>query len=170
MQSNTPKTIIGFLRSIVERTFFKRKSHSLEDIYNYLPIENLFATSGQPSEQQFELIRSAGYETVINLAPVSVFENSLVNENEVLADLGMKYIQIPVDFKHPTEDDFAEFVSSVRESADSKVWIHCAANMRVSAFIYRYRRSVLGEDEKLADDDLRKIWDPVGVWKEFIER
>ena len=171
MQLSTLKTVVGFLRSVIERrTPFKRKSRAITDIYNYLPINSLFATSGQPSEAQFELIRDAGYEIVINLAPNSVFENAVVNEDRVLANLGMKYIHIPVDFKNPTDEDFIEFVAALRESEDSKIWIHCAANMRVSAFTYRYRRSVLGEDEKAVDHDLRKIWNPVGVWKEFIKR
>ncbi len=171
MHTNTIKTIVGFFRSVIDRrTPFKRKSVSIDDIYNYLPINELFATSGQPSESQFELIRGAGYETVINLAPNSILENSVVKETEVLSALKMNYIHIPVDFKNPTEDDFAEFVSCLRENAERKVWVHCAANMRVSAFTYRYRRSVLGEDEKVAEEDLRKIWDPIGIWKKFITR
>lgn len=38
---------------------------------------------------------------------------------------------------------------------DDKVWVHCAANMRVSAFIYRYRCTVLGEDRDTAARDLQ---------------
>lgn len=142
----------------------------MSDVYNYLDIDGLFATSGQPSETQFKLIHDTGYETVINLAPNSVLENAVVNEREILSGLGIEYIHIPVDFKNPTSSDFDRFVNSLRDNEDRKVWVHCAANMRVSAFTFRYRRSILGEDEKAAEDDLRKIWDPVGVWKEFINR
>ena len=59
------------------------------------------------------------------------------------------------------EEDFNQFVKSVQAVADEKVWIHCAANARVSAFLYRYRCSVLGEDEPTAESDLRKIWRPL---------
>ena len=70
--SNTLKTVIGFLRSIIERRVpMMSRNASLDEIYNYLSIDNLFATSGQPSEEQFGLIRNAGYETVVNLAPVT---------------------------------------------------------------------------------------------------
>jgi protein tyrosine phosphatase (PTP) superfamily phosphohydrolase (DUF442 family) len=169
MASSTLKTVVGFVKSVFKRWVpVGSDSTSIRDIYNFLPIENLYATSGQPSERQFDLIHSAGYETVINLAPTSMLENSVVNEREILSALGINYIHIPVDFKNPTEDDFTQFVQSVRENADQKVWVHCAANMRVSAFTYRYRRAVLGVEEASAVSDLQKIWNPVGVWKKFI--
>ena len=138
MHSNTLKTVIGFCRAFIEqRTPLGKESASIEDIYNYLAIDGLFPTSGQPSEAQFKLIRDAGYEVVINLAPNSILENSVVNEREVLTALGMEYIHISVDFKKPTEQDFTRFVESVKEQTDGKLWVHCAANMRVSAFAYR---------------------------------
>lgn len=169
--SNTARTILGFIRAFLGRRLpFLDDGEGIDDIYNYLQIENLFATSGQPSEAQFRLIGDAGYETVINLAPTSVLENSVIDEDQILADLGMTYVHIPVDFKEPTEDDFSAFVDSLRDSTPQNVWVHCAANMRVSAFTYRYRREVLAEDDATARSDLHRIWEPVGVWKEFINR
>ena len=150
------------------RTPLKAVGDSIGDIYNYLKVDDRIATSGQPSEQQFALIRDAGYVTVINLAPSSALENSLADEDSLLEELGIEYIHIPVDFKNPTEEDFTKFVRSLESRAGQKVWVHCAANARVSAFVYRYRRSVLGEDEATASADLRKIWEPFGVWKAFI--
>ncbi len=169
MALNTVRTTLGFLRSVVARHLpFLSATRSIDQIYNYLEIDTLFATSGQPTEEQFGLIRDAGYEVVINLAPTSALENSLSDEQDVLRELGLDYVHIPVDFQNPTEEDFARFSQSVEDSKDRRLWIHCAANMRVSAFVYRYRRSVLGEDEPSARADLDKIWNPFGVWKRFI--
>ena len=163
--------MVGFVRSVLEqRTPFARPSTELEGIYNYRNIEGLYATSGQPSEAQFRLIRDAGYEAVINLAPTSKLENSVVHEAEVLAALGLPYIHIPVDFKHPTEADFEAFVQGLRAHEGRKIWVHCAANMRVSAFTYRYRKRVLGEDEAVAAEDLAAIWTPTSVWQAFIAK
>ena len=50
-----------------------------------------------------------------------------------------------------------------------QLWVHCAANMRLSAFMYRYRVCVLGVDKRVARSDLNKIWEPFGVWKKFVE-
>jgi len=168
---NTLKTTVGYWRGMLERwTPLDPPSNSIEEIYNYLQIEDRFATSGQPNEHQFGLIRDAGYEIVVNLAPKSVLENSLTDEDALLEKLGITYIHIPVDFFNPTEDDYSKFVSSLEENVGRKVWVHCAANMRVSAFTYRYRRAVLGEDKITAGADLHEIWEPLGVWKTFIEK
>lgn len=167
--ANTLKTMLGFIRSFLGRwlTFLSR-NESLDDIYNYLAIEGLFATSGQPSEAQFQLIHDAGYDVVINLAPTSILENSIVEEKSILQNLGIEYIHIPVDFKNPTDDDFQSFIASLEST--KKTWVHCAANMRVSAFTYRYRTQVLGQSKTDAMVDLQKIWNPVGVWSEFIQQ
>ena len=166
--ANTLKTILGFIRSVIDRriSVFAR-AESLEDIYNYVDIDGLYATSGQPSEAQFQLIKDAGYERVINLAPTSMLENSLIEEAQILRDLGLEYIHIPVDFKDPTDADFDQFVEHVTDHGDSKIWVHCAANMRVSAFTYRYRVTQMNESESDAATDLEKIWAPTGVWKKF---
>ena len=169
MKSSTAKTILGFFGAVLEKyTPLRFSGNSIEDIYNYLQIDDALATSGQPNQEQFTLIRDAGYQTVINLAPNSVLENSLQNEGSLLASLGFDYVHIPVDFNNPTDDDFARFVNSVQDHADQEIWVHCAANMRVSAFVYRYRCTVLGEDEQQARADLETIWEPFGVWKKFL--
>jgi len=171
MHSNTLKTVFGFVRSVIARRgILKRDSTSIRDIYNYLSIDNLYSTSGQPDESQFGLIRAEGFATVINLAPTSILENSVVAESAILADLGMKYVHIPVDFGNPTDEDFGAFSAALSDEDPGKVWVHCAANMRVSAFTYRYRRDTLGENESAARADLHKIWEPFGVWKRFIEK
>ena len=53
--------------------------------------------------------------------------------------------------------------------ADRKVFVHCAANMRVSAFMYLYRVRKDPGCESQAMADMHQIWRPEGVWKDFIE-
>lgn len=163
---NTLATSVGFLRSLFG---VGNKNNSLEDIFNYLPISENFATSGQPSEQQFSLIRDAGFKTIINLAPHGA-ENALKDEAGLLNTLGLSYTHIPVDFKNPSEQDFENFCKHMQLAGENKVWVHCAANMRVSAFTYRYRTQVLGEDKTKAKKAMDSIWKPFGVWAEFISR
>ena len=153
-----------------KHTGMQPASDSLEDIYNYLPVSEVLGTSGQPTEKQFTLIRDAGYETVINLAPTNVVENSVKHEDELWADLGMTYVHIPVAFDNPREQEYEKFVAAMQAAAGKKVWVHCAANARVSAFVFRYRCGILGENNQAARQDLEKIWQPVGVWKKFIRR
>lgn len=168
---NTLKTTWGWIVGLVDRVIpVRSKSQSVENIYNYLQISEELCTSGQPREEEFELIRAAGYKTIINLAPTHVIENSLRDEAQIVSSLGLDYVHIPVDFKNPTEKKFEQFSASYQAVAAGKTWVHCAANMRVSAFIYRYRCAILEEDELQARRDLVKIWEPFGVWKKFVSR
>jgi uncharacterized protein (TIGR01244 family) len=168
MVSNTTKTNVGYLlsklRRFVPAAWF---GSALTDIYNYLKISEALCTSGQPTANQFSSIRDAGYTTVINLAPHHA-ENAIEDEATLVTQLGMNYIHLPVDFKQPTQRDFDTFVEHVKNASSGKVWIHCAANMRVSAFVYRYRMQVLNEADVVARRDLQTIWEPSGVWKDFI--
>ena len=167
---NTLKTTLGFLGAVLQKyTPLTFHGDSLEEVYNYLQIDERIATSGQPTEAQFRLMPEAGYLRVINLAPQSVLENSLTTEPELLAELGIEYTHIPVDFQAPGEQEFARFVEVMAAVGDDKVWVHCAANMRVSAFMYRYRRDVLQQPEGKIGEALARIWEPSAVWKKFLD-
>ena len=165
---NTITTTVGYLAPLVRKyTPLAANSQKLDDIYNYLPITERISTSGQPSEAQFELIKQVGFTHVINLAPANA-ENSLKDEAKTLADLGLLYTHIPVNFVKPSERKFTLFVDTMAQTKGQKVWVHCAANMRVSAFMFRYRTQILGEPENVAREQLDQIWEPLGVWKRFI--
>jgi uncharacterized protein (TIGR01244 family) len=168
--ASTLKTSLGFMATFVERWLPKRlRADSLTSIFNYLPLSPALATSGQPTEAQLAAVKAAGFQRVINLAPHGL-ENSLPDEAGVVTALGMDYVHIPVDFKNPTDSDFSAFCSAMAQASDQKVLVHCAANMRVSAFLYRYRTQVLKVEPASAQQDLQRIWKPFGVWTDFINR
>lgn len=168
--ANTIRTSFGFLATLITRyTPLDLSRNSLDGIFNALRISDSILTSGQPTEAQFALIEAEGIRSVINLAPHHA-ENALPDERRTVEALGLEYLHIPVDFKNPREQDFARFCEVMAEVGDTSVLVHCAANMRVSAFMYRYRRDVLGEDPKILARDLAQIWEPFGVWKDFVAR
>src|SRR4029077_20690041 len=94
----------------------------------------------------------------------------LPDEAASVAQLGMTYIHIPVDFQNPTEQDFEQFCAVMEQLKEVPVHVHCIANARVSAFFYRYRRDVLGMDETQARAEMEAVWQPEGVWATFISR
>ena len=53
-----------------------------------------------------------------------------------------------------------------------KVFVHCFANMRASAFVYMYRTLVLGDSEAEARATMSEVWDPweLEQWGGLIER
>lgn len=170
MALSTVKTTLGYFRSLLGKyTPLQLRAQSLDDIYNYLEISDSISTSGQPTERQFALVKAAGFGDIINLAPHDA-ENALDDEAGTLVGLGLGYTHIPVDFRNPTQVDFEAFCDQMKSMEGRKVWVHCAANMRVSAFIYRYRCEVLGEEPGSVGEDLARIWEPFGVWKDFVAR
>lgn len=142
--------------------------NSLEGIRNYRRIDDQLATSGMPQAEDFAAIRQAGFDTVINLAlPTS--DHALSNEGELVAAQGMTYVHIPVKFDAPQRADFDRFTRLLDACAGQRVFVHCAANMRVSAFVFLHRLSH-GVDRATAETDLRSIWLPDGVWRDFVNQ
>lgn len=125
-------------------------------------------TSGQLSRQDILELPDLGIEIVINLAlPTS--SNALPGEAELVTRLGLSYFQIPVEWEQPEVAQYDQFASVVNALKDRPIWLHCAKNMRVSAFLYLYRRLELGEVEELAMFPMREVWTPNPVWRGFID-
>jgi protein tyrosine phosphatase (PTP) superfamily phosphohydrolase (DUF442 family) len=140
---------------------------SLSEISEFRAISERLGTAGQPSAHQFRTLRDAGFEVIINLAlPTSC--NALADEGAIVTGLGMSYIHIPVDFTAPTSEDLCAFCCVMAAFDGRRVFVHCAANMRVSAFTFLYR--ILCERVGIAEAsrDLYAIWTPNEVWKRFI--
>lgn len=141
---------------------------SLSSILHFRKISERLGTAGQPTADQFAMIREAGYEVVINLA-LTTSDNALANEGSLVADLKMAYVHIPVDFARPTAADFEAFAGVLDAFRNRRVFVHCAMNMRVSAFVFIYR-VLRGEATRVeALRDLKAIWEPDGTWARFIE-
>jgi len=143
---------------------------ALAEIYNYRPVDQRLATSGQPTKGQLQEIAAAGFTTVINLALHDDPRYSLPDERGIVTSLGMDYIHIPVAFAAPAESDLLAFFAAMDARRDERLWVHCAANMRVSAFLGLYRVIRLGRDEESAFELLRGLWQPDAVWSDFIAR
>ena len=142
---------------------------ALEDIRAYLQISDRLSTSGQIEYDEIELLKEAGFEVVINLATADEPRNG--REGFLVTEQGMSYVHIPVSWTEPSRRDLKMFFDVMETNKDRKVFVHCFANMRVSAFVYLYRtlHEGVSEDEALAD--LHKIWDPASrdQWAEFIK-
>ena len=78
------------------------------------------------------------------------------------------YVQIPVLWEKPELSQLDQFFGVLRLYEGRKVWVHCAKNMRVSTFVYLYRRLCRGEREEMALPLMQKVWVPNDVWQAFI--
>lgn len=144
---------------------------ALDSILNYVQLTPDVGTSGQPTAAQFADIAAAGYRVVINLA-MHDSDGALPDEGARVSACGMVYLHLPVDFSRPTEADLRTFYGLMRTFEGQQVWVHCAMNLRVSAFMYRYLCDVRGMAPAAARSPMIDRWAPRmdDVWKTLLER
>jgi len=140
----------------------------VEEILNFCQISDTLGTSGQPAAGQFPAIREAGYEVVINLA-LTTSSNAVPGEAEIVTALGMEHVHIPVIWESPTPADLDRFFEAMDRTQGRRVFVHCAMNMRVSAFVLLYRVIRQGLPPETAREAMLTIWEPNPTWARFIE-
>jgi protein tyrosine phosphatase (PTP) superfamily phosphohydrolase (DUF442 family) len=134
-----------------------------DGLLNFRQLGDRIFTSGQPTEAQLPLLAANDIQTVLNLAlPTS--PGALPDEAASVTRLGMEYLAIPVPFEAPTVTHWEAVRTALTSRADRKVWVHCALNYRVSAFLAIYRVRELGWSPAEAWRDLRTVWEPDPVW------
>lgn len=96
--------------------------------------EDMFVT-GQPTERALRWLRAQGVTTVVNLrTPEEMTKNVPFDEPALVAELGMRYVYLPVrgtseyPYSPATLAKFAEAVSA----ANGKVLLHCTVAWRAS--------------------------------------
>jgi protein tyrosine phosphatase (PTP) superfamily phosphohydrolase (DUF442 family) len=139
----------------------------LSDIRNYKEYSATFSSAGQPSKEQLELLKQAGFERVAYIA----FSNSrgaIAEEDAIVRDLGMDYVQVPVIWDAPTKSDFYAFAGAMQREPDKKTLLHCQANYRASAFAFLYRVLYLDVPVAAAKADMNTIWQPNETWRALI--
>lgn len=141
---------------------------TIADIYNFRAVFPELATSGQPTVSQLDAIDAAGYEVVLNLALHDDPRYSLPDEPASVRALGMDYVHIPVKFDAPSLADLKAFFDVLEQHKGRRIWIHCAANIRVTAFLGLYRVLVEKWAVEPAFELMNSVWKPNKVWSAFI--
>jgi protein tyrosine phosphatase (PTP) superfamily phosphohydrolase (DUF442 family) len=140
---------------------------ALDDIKNFIAVSDRLGTAGQPSEAQLRDVADAGYGVVVNLGLLDP-RYCLADEAGTVRSLGLEYHHIPVDFNAPQAGELQRFFEVMDAARDLKVFVHCAANYRVSSFVALYGESRLGWSQAQADAHMRRVWEPNPTWVEFI--
>lgn len=84
---------------------------------------------GQPTVEQLEQAREAGFKTVINMRGL---DEPGVAKDEVEA-LGMTYVAIPVAGQAGISEENAQALATALEEAEGPVIVHCGSGNRVGA-------------------------------------
>jgi len=138
----------------------------LNKFLNTIVINDRITTSGQPSPNQFSEIADAGFSSVINLAmPDST--NALPDEGGFVSEAGMNYFHIPVPFEAPNHTHLNLFLKLMKALETENIWVHCALNWRVSAFMFHYQKNIL-KLSKTQRVSMLRDWEPDEVWQVFL--
>ncbi len=142
----------------------------ITDIYNFRAAGPGLATGGQPSLEELSAVGRAGFEVVINLGLKDDPRYSVAEEPEHVLALRMEYIHIPVKFDNPAREDLESFFQEMDRCVGKRIFIHCAANKRVSVFLGLYRLVKLNWPQEKAFELMAEIWRPDEIWSAFIQR
>jgi protein tyrosine phosphatase (PTP) superfamily phosphohydrolase (DUF442 family) len=140
----------------------------MSSIYNFQQVSDRLACSGQPSERQLQSIADEGYQVVVNLG-LADGKYALADEAASVKNLGLAYHHLPTKFESPQVDELAEFIGVMNNHADEKTLVHCAANYRASVFTGLYLFAINELTETSIRDFIEDVWQPDGVWQQFIE-
>ena len=132
------------------------------------PIHPNLMTSALPAAEDFAEMAAQGYEIVISLCQ-EIDSETLADEDTLVSRAGMRYIHLPVTFAEPTLDDYELLRDILRSVQARKVWLHCARNWRVSAFMTIYHIIEMSMTHSEAEEIAHRIWQPDEIWQALID-
>ena len=118
---------------------------AIETSNDLQPIDGI-TSSGQPDSEEFELVAEAGYVAVVDLRGEN--EDRGLDEEAVLEELGLDYVQLPLSSPDAISMENAAVLDQILSDYDGPVLVHCGSGNRVGALL-ALRQSMLGAD----DDD-----------------
>lgn len=141
---------------------------SLREIINFRQYSSSFASSGQPSQSQFEMLKQQRFERIVYIAFTNSGDNAIAEEDTIVKALNMEYLQIPVDFQNPLAAEFYIFADAMRRYPDKRTLLHCQVNARATAFSFLYRVIYENIPMTQAKQDMNTVWQPSEKWRDFI--
>ena len=133
---------------------------------NHVVIHDRLHTSGQPESSQLSSLAERGFEMVINLAPPTT-QGAIATEGQLVAENGVTYINIPVNWRNPTYADFALFSGVLDQAKDRQVLVHCQVNKRASIFTFLYQVVHADVAVEEAFKFVERVWVPEDQWVTF---
>lgn len=123
---------------------------ALRDAPNFGAPLPWLVTAGQPTAENLEAARDAGAEVVIDLR--DPMEPRRFDEAATVRELGMTYVNAPVNPGSLDDATMDAVLTAIREHAGRQVLLHCASANRVGGALIPYFILDRGMDEQAAID------------------
>ena len=130
-------------------------AQELPPINKFLQVTPDFCTGGQPRMEHFADLKKRGVKAVLNLRTPG--EHRAEEEKAAVEAAGLRYINVPVNYREPADADVDAFLEITDDPANRPMFIHCTAAIRVGAFwlIRRVVRDGMSWDAAL--EESRKV-------------
>ena len=116
--------------------------------YRFEPADGITA-AGQPNEEGLKELADDGYAAVIDLRTAG--EDRGLNEQNVVEDLGMDYVSLPIAGRGAINFENAKKLDQILGKYDEPVLVHCGSSNRVGAlFALREKMNGANDDDALA--------------------
>lgn len=96
------------------------------------PMEGV-VSGGQPTAEQLAAAAEAGFKTVINLRMPG--EKGSDNEAEIVDDLGMTYVHLPIKGAEGMTEENARALDEALAAAERPAILHCGSGNRVGGLL-----------------------------------
>ena len=130
-KSNPPaETVANETASVEPATCGSIKQlHTVGDIY----------LAGQPSKEDFALLKERGVKTIINLRLPQEMNRLGFDEKTVVEELGMTYAYLPWSGADQLTDERLDAMRQLLRESERPLMLHCASSNRVGAGWLAYR-------------------------------
>ena len=146
--------LVGAL-SVLTTSAQQPAPQELPPIYNFMRESDQFCTGGQPRLEHLAKLKAEGVKVILNLR--TPIEHRAAEEEAKAKELGLRYINIPVVYRDPKEEQVTEFLKVLDDPANRPVFIHCTAAIRVGAFWMIRRVLRDGWAVEAAEEEAKKV-------------
>jgi protein tyrosine phosphatase (PTP) superfamily phosphohydrolase (DUF442 family) len=133
------------------------------DAPNFVAIDPLLATSGQPSAAVLGGLQGLGVEAVISLAPRGG-PDLVPGEAAIVRGQGLAFVPLPFPPDGPSAAQSRAVAAALKALPGKRTLVHCQVNWQASVFVFLYRVIDRQEDPRLAYEAVASVWSPPGPW------
>lgn len=137
---------------------YKTPGKKIEDLPNFHTVHPYLYRGGEPTDAGVRKLQKKGVKTLIDLRAASFRTRA---EQAEASALGIKYINLPMSAKAPTEAQLKTFTATVEEAQakDEPVYLHCAhGSDRTGCLVGIWRVTHDGYNYKDAYKEMRQYY------------
>jgi protein tyrosine phosphatase (PTP) superfamily phosphohydrolase (DUF442 family) len=124
---------------------------NLPGILGFGKVTDTLYHGAQPTPAGFATLAKMGINVVVNFRGENVGK-----EREIVTRLGMEYVSIPWDCRHPTNQLVEQFFQALLDHPGKKIFIHCEYGVdRTGLMVAAYRMAGQGWTSAQALDEMK---------------